>query len=310
MKRYNSRTMSRPELVQRLFSSKEFLFLFYTLGMGTFIQLLPPNNRPFSWSLVLIIGVPSGFVMTFMTLRQIKKNNELTGLTEATEQRELYKAVKTGILPDDPKIRKALGHYLPRLIEANLQANQKGSSLVFVIILALLMALSGSAYLAIVAAFLVLMLMLSRLSVRKANVRLHDLYVKLQASHEGTKLAPSPLDTAAPSPFMTRRQWVVAGIIIGLYVALGLLTRLAPPPPDETPQPQSAESSTHSELNSIPGPGGVLLKGIPIDPTGSIVGDGDTDSSESPDAGYTNGLQDSPTEFPTPTPEQAADGEY
>ncbi len=85
--------------------------LVYGVFFGVFMQSYSSQGQ-FSWNAALIIGIPAGVVFAFVGSRGKQKFQDKLGLATSKQQRDLYRAVKAGVLPEDPTVRGALPNFL------------------------------------------------------------------------------------------------------------------------------------------------------------------------------------------------------
>jgi hypothetical protein len=119
---YNVVTMPNYQQRYKFVTSAPVLFVFYALGFGVLEQF--PRDRPFSWISVAFIGVPFGLLMAVMTRRRVMKFNRTTGVDDPNKQWEMHDSVRSGRLPSDPEILRAMPDYLDSRIRANEQSRK------------------------------------------------------------------------------------------------------------------------------------------------------------------------------------------
>jgi hypothetical protein len=182
----------KSERLQKLFTSPVFLFLYYSVLFGTVIQLVSNGNRPFSWAFAAIIGVPAGLIMTAISLRQLKKSGKAIGLTDPAKQRTVQAALKTGKLPDDPQVRKALPAFLEKSLKATEKIRKYGMAFIVAVGASSLLLAIGNRNSLQIAMWVVFMLagFVIYVSTQKTRIRIDELHRQLKIKPEIATTAP------------------------------------------------------------------------------------------------------------------------
>lgn len=181
--------------VRKLFNSPLFLFLYFTVIFGMVFQLFSRNVHDFSWSYVVYRGIPFGLVMATLTLRKIRSQTAHIGITNVDDLQTMRASLKTGELPADPVLRKAMPVYLDYASKPYLQFKKYDKVMVafFVLFGALTVALGHDFTSLAIAIFILTASIVSFRYTRRQTAILESLYEKLKVEPGSTKKEVDPL---------------------------------------------------------------------------------------------------------------------
>lgn len=291
--------MITSQHIRKLFSSPVFLFLFYTFFFGVLLQFFTIHERPFSWKSVLLFGVPCGIVLTAISLLQIKKFNESLGLTDPQQIKALHAAIKTGELPSDPQVRKALPAFLHKRFPTTKKLR---SSMIILGVIGGLQLLTGLAKRNLLdigwAAAFLLFFTMAYLAARRSAAKIDHLYKQLGidpelittipkypdalTTHHETSSSDHP-EIATTTPKHTtdpaygvsdternRSKWILIAIAVIAILAVVLsqsfqaqqqATPITSPSPDDSIDVQQSTNTDNIEgVEVVPDPGTVTVE--------------------------------------------------
>jgi Na+/melibiose symporter-like transporter len=109
---------------REIFSSPPVLFLLYAITFGVITQYIGNKNLHQSLIPSAVSAVIFGVLMTFSTMKRLRRFNQSTGLSDPKDQQELHDAVRKGIMPTEPALKEAMPSYLKKRME-NLNSRTK-----------------------------------------------------------------------------------------------------------------------------------------------------------------------------------------
>lgn len=118
---------------RKIFLSTPFYFVIYTVSFGVLQGFINGNGQRFSLVTAVATGISFGAIMALLTKRRQAKFNETTGVSDPRQQFAVHDVVRTGKLPRDPTLRRALPGYLEKRQKTNQQARK--SSTIFLAVI-------------------------------------------------------------------------------------------------------------------------------------------------------------------------------
>lgn len=170
--------MANLENRRKIFRSTPVLVVASVLIFG--VPLEVASEGPFSWIDVIIFGLPLGLLNIWFLKRQMQRAGRAAGISNIDQQWTLADSIRTGRLPKDPKLIKALPSFLEERTKELKKSRKQVTPLLLVFAtLSLLLAIGGAGVMVLFAVLFPLFAMLNYKVTKRMDKKINVLREKL-----------------------------------------------------------------------------------------------------------------------------------